>query len=140
MSESAIHATMRALALKLVNAAATNNLDDLKDVFDPKAVIWHSTDDLTITIADNQPIAAVFFAKVPHPHYEDIRITPFDSGYVQQHQWVGETIDGKSFRVSACAIMQVRDGKIVRIDEYFDSAPFIRLGLDTWLPKDRSPG
>jgi ketosteroid isomerase-like protein len=136
MSESEIHATMRALARKLVNAAATGNVDELKAIFDQNAVIWHNTDGLTVTMDDNLPIAAVFAAKVPHRSYEDIKITPFDGGYVQQHQWVGKSIDGEPFRLSACAIMHVRNGKIVRIDEYFDSAPFIRLGLDTWLPKN----
>ena len=136
MSESEAHATMRALARKLASAAATGNMDELKAIFDQKAVIWHNTDDLTVTIDDNLPAAAVFAAKVPHPRYEDIRVTPFDGGYVQQHQWIGTSIDGEPFRLSACAIVHVHNGKIVRIDEYFDSAPFIRLGLDTWLPKD----
>jgi hypothetical protein len=48
---------------------------------------------------------------------------------------IGESSDGKPFSLPACAIMHVRNGKIVRIDEYFDPVPFIRLGLDTWLPK-----
>jgi ketosteroid isomerase-like protein len=135
MSESETHAAMRALAFRLIKASKTGNADEIMDIFDPKAMIWHNTDGLTVTIAENLTPFGTFAAKVPHRRYEDVKITPFDGGYVQQHRWLGESIDGESFGVSACAIMHVRNGKIVRVDEYFDSAPIIRLGLDTWLPK-----
>jgi len=105
-------------------------------VFDPQAVIWHNTDDLTVTMADNLPASATFAAKVPDRRYEDIKITPFDGGYIQQHRLVGQSVDGAPFSLPACAIMHVRDGKIVRIDEYFDSAPLVRIGIDSWLPRD----
>ena len=136
MSESETHAAMRALAIRLVDAAETRDYDALMEIFDPKAMIWHNTDELTVSMADNLPVSITFTAKVPHRRYEEIKITPFDGGFVQQHKMVGESIEGEPFSLPACAVMHVRDGKIVRIDEYFDSVPFIRLGLNTWLPKD----
>jgi ketosteroid isomerase-like protein len=136
MSESETHSAMRALALSLVSAAERGSGDDIMAIFDPEAVIWHNTDDLTVTMADNLPPSAAFAAKVPDRRYEDIKITPFDGGYFQQHRLVGKSVDGKPFSLPACAIMHVRDGKIVRIDEYFDSAALVRIGVDSWLPKD----
>jgi ketosteroid isomerase-like protein len=135
MSESETPAAMRALALRLINAAETGDLADLADLFDREAVIWHNTDNCTLSMADNMSIVNTFSRTVPRRHYADVRINPFAGGYIQQHRWVCETVAGEKFSVSACAIMHVRNGKIVRVEEYFDSAHITRLGLDTWLPK-----
>lgn len=59
-SESETHATMRALALNLINAATTGNVDELAAIFDQKAVIWRNTDELTVTTADNLTTAAMY--------------------------------------------------------------------------------
>jgi ketosteroid isomerase-like protein len=127
-------ADMNALALRLIDAAERNDVKELSSIFESDAVIWHNTDGLTVTIADNFAPSAKLTATVPRRRYEEVKITPFTGGYVQQHRLVGETIDGKPFVLPACAIMHVRDGKIIRIEEYFDSAPLIQIGLDAWLP------
>jgi len=67
----------------------------------------------------------------------DVKITPLMAA-MSTAPVVGESIDGESFGVSACAIMHVRNGKIVRVDD-IDSAPIIRLGLDTGWPKADCP-
>ena len=129
-----ILADMNALALRLIDAAERNDVKELGSIFASEAVIWHNTDGLTVTMADNFTPSAKLAASVPRRRYEDVRITPFIGGYVQQHRLVGETTDGKPFVLPACAVMYVRDGKITRIEEYFDSAPLTQIGLDAWLP------
>jgi hypothetical protein len=64
-SESETHA-MCGLTLNLINAATTGNVDELAAIFDQKAVIWHYTNELTVTTADNLTTAAIFAANVPH--------------------------------------------------------------------------
>lgn len=126
-------AEARALAARLQKAAEEGRVDN--DIFAENAVIWHNSDELTLTMAENMSHVLMFASKVPKWRYEDVRVTPFNGGYVQQHRWVGETVTGEEFSLSACAVVRIRDGRIVRIDEYFDSAPIARLGVDAWAPK-----
>jgi ketosteroid isomerase-like protein len=136
MNKSETHSDLVALALNLISAAERGDGAETMALFNPDTVIWHNTDELTVSMADNLPASAVFATKVPNRRYEDVKVTPFDGGYIQQHRLVGKTIDGETFSLPACAIMHVRNGKIIRIDEYFDSAPLIKIGIDSWLPKD----
>ncbi|HEY1588361.1 MAG TPA: hypothetical protein VGG00_01410, partial [Rhodanobacter sp.] len=54
--------------------------------------------------------------------YVDIRRHFYPGGFVQQHVVSGIKANGDSFRVPVCMVIAVRDAKIARIDEYFDSA------------------
>jgi len=134
MSETGPYEDMRALAHRLLDAAQDGRADEVARLYGPDAVVWHNTDGKAISPADNAPIYAAFAAKVVTRRYEGVTITAFDGGWVLQHRLTGETDDGRSFNLPACAIVQVRAGRISRIDEYFDSAPFADLGLRTWLP------
>jgi ketosteroid isomerase-like protein len=127
-------ALMRSLAYRLVEAGQTSDLESLAGIFHDDAVIWHNTDNLTITMAENAAPCVKLFGKIQQLRYEDLEVLPFAGGYVQHHRMVGESVDGQPFDLAACAIMYVRDGKIARIEEYFDSAPLIGVGLDAWLP------
>ena len=46
----------------------------------------------------------------------------FPGGFVQQHTLKGVRQDGSKAELIAAIICQVKDGKITRLDEYFDSA------------------
>ena len=46
----------------------------------------------------------------------------FDGGFVQQHELRGVRQDGVAVRLAACIVCAVEDGRITRLDEYFDSA------------------
>lgn len=131
-TETPAMAEARALAARLLKAAEQGRVDD--GIFDEKAVIWHNTDELTVTLAENMRHVLMFAAKVPRWRYENVRVNTFYGGYVQQHRWVGETVTGEEFALSACAVVRVRNGKIASIDEYFDSAPIARLGIASWAP------
>jgi hypothetical protein len=135
MSQSDEQEAMIGLARSLARAAESGRGEDIAVNFDPEAVIWHNTDELTLTMAANFPPSAAFMAKVPNRRYEDLRVMPFDGGFVQQHRIVGRTDTGAAFALPACAVMRVLNGKIVSIHEYFDSAPIGRLGIASWLPR-----
>ena len=135
MSQSGEQTAMMDLARSLVRASESGRGEDAAANFDPQAVIWHNTDELTLAMAANFPASIAFMAKVPDRRYEDLTVTPFDGGFVQQHRIVGRTDTGAAFALPACAVMRVRNGRIVSIHEYFDSAPIARLGIDSWLPR-----
>lgn len=41
---------------------------------------------------------------------------------MQQHVLEGVLADGSPFSMPACVVVQIRDGQIVRLDEYLDPA------------------
>ena len=43
-------------------------------------------------------------------------------GVIQQHDLDGVLPDGTKYHLPACIFFKVKDGRITRIDEYFDSA------------------
>jgi ketosteroid isomerase-like protein len=136
MSEPDKHSAMRDVASRLLRAAEADGGADLMANFDPEAVIWHNTDEVTLTIEQNLSPSGVFASRFAECRYEDVRVTPFDGGFVLQHRMVGTTDDGSPFSLAACAVTHVRNDRILSIDEYFDSAPLKRLGIDSWMPKN----
>jgi ketosteroid isomerase-like protein len=124
------------LALSVVRAAESGQGEEVAANFAPEAVIWHNTDEVTLTMTENFPPLVAFMTRVPERRSEDLRVTEFAGGFILQHRIVGTTDDGEPFALPSCAVMRVQDGKIVSLDEYFDSAPLARLGIDSWLPKD----
>lgn len=117
MNEAALAAGER-----LFGAVEHGDLDELRDIFTPGAVVWHNTDeklvDVETTIANLRKIRAS--ARVFH--YTDIKREPTPSGFVQQHTLILELADGTRIRDLACCICRVEDGRIAHMDAYHDSA------------------
>ncbi|NIJ41119.1 ketosteroid isomerase-like protein [Parvibaculum indicum] len=86
------------------------------------AEIWHNTDGIVQSKADNLGVLDGFFAAVTERRYADARLDVFEDGFVQQHRLLGNLPNGRTLDWPACIVCRVREGKIVRLDEYFDSA------------------
>ena len=55
--------------------------------------------------------------------YADRRLEVFAGGFVQQHVLQGtRRHDGMRLELPACIVCAVTNGRITRLDEYFDSA------------------
>ncbi|MEQ9002883.1 MAG: nuclear transport factor 2 family protein [Pseudomonadales bacterium] len=59
---------------------------------------------------------------VPDFHYEARRCAAIDNGFVEEHLVCGTLPDGGELRLAACVVADVRDGRIVGMREYVDSA------------------
>lgn len=59
---------------------------------------------------------------VPDFRYEDRVVTGTDEGFVEEHMVCGTLPDGSALRLPACVVAEVRDGRIVRLREYLDTA------------------
>jgi ketosteroid isomerase-like protein len=71
-----------------------------------------------------QPMLRVIAYLVKHVrdlHYEQIRVLTTPVGYVQQHVLHATAPDGTKVVVPACLVVEVRDGRIARLDEYLDA-------------------
>lgn len=113
------------LAERFFDAVERGDIDTVRSIYAPHAVIWHNYDDVETSREENLAVLADFVARTTSRSYEQRRLTEFDGGFVQQHELrIGGT--GGAVRVVHAAIIcRVVDEQIVRLDEYFDPAQVI---------------
>ena len=112
----------RALAKRFFDAVEGGDIDALRGCYAPDAVIWHNTDDLEQSVEDNVATLKAFVQRITGRVYANRRLEVFGGGFVQRHELRGVRADGVAVRLTACIVCAVREGRITRLDEYFDSA------------------
>lgn len=115
-------AEMHALAKRFFDSVEQGDIAALKDCYAPDARIWHNTDELEQSPDDNVETLKGFVKRISRRVYAKRRVRLFDGGFVQQHELQGVRADGVAVTLPACIVCEVKDGKITRLDEYFDSA------------------
>ena len=114
---------IRAMATRFFDAIEDGDIDTMKNSFAPDAEIWHNTDELVGTPEQTAQTLTGMVARIKDREYADRRLTVFPGGFVQQHVLKGvRTHDDGAVRLPCAIICSVVDGKITRLDEYFDSA------------------
>lgn len=113
---------IRALAQRFFDAIEAGDIDAVIACYAPDAAIWHNTDERVQGPAENRAILAGLIKYMPERTYEDRRLETFPGGFVQQHVLVCARRDGRKVRLPACLVCAVKDERITRLDEYFDSA------------------
>jgi ketosteroid isomerase-like protein len=122
MSETA---EIYAVADKLGDAIASRDADKIRAIYADDVVIWHPAFDQEMDKVENSGLLARVFELASDLKYENIRRHPIDGGVIQQHVLTGAFTDGEPLpRLQVCMIIKVRDGKITRIEEYFDAGTF----------------
>jgi polyisoprenoid-binding protein YceI len=110
------------LAERLTTAIETNNPDLLAEVMTDDATIWHSNDEIEMTVAQVQElaraIAAVADGKVTVSSYSDTA-----SGFVQTQVNEFRLRSGETVRVHSALVARVdASGRIARLEEYLDGS------------------
>lgn len=113
---------MARLAGRFFDAIETGDIEAVRAIYAPDAIIWHNTDNLDSTVDENLKVLAGFVGAIPERRYENRRLEVFPGGFVQQHLLVARRRDGKRVTLAACIVCRVDNGRIMRLDEYFDSA------------------
>jgi ketosteroid isomerase-like protein len=114
---------MRALAKRFFDCVEAGDVDGLVANYAPDAKIWHNTDELEQGPDDNARTLRGMVARISDRVYDERRLSVFPGGFVHQHVLRGTRAhDGARLALPACIVCQVKDGKITRLDEYFDSA------------------
>lgn len=113
---------IRALATRFFDAVQAGDIDTVSSCYADNVGIWHNTDGVTQTKAENLETlkGMVKFSKTRK--YVDRRLEVYPGGFVQQHVLKAEGVSGYQLTLAACIICKVEGGKITRLDEYFDSA------------------
>lgn len=114
------------IADDLFAAIERGDVDAVRSIYAPDAVIWHNNDEVEQTVDQNLAVLRWVCANLADRSYEDVRRHEWDGGFVQQHV-LRFTRDGERRGVPACIVAAVADGRITRIDEYLDSAHVARI-------------
>lgn len=114
--------SIRALAKRFFDGLEQGNIGILREVYAPNVAIWHNTDLQVQTLADNEATLKGFISRIVDRRYEERRLDAFPGGFVQQHKLTGTRKDGVRVSLHACIVCKVENGRITRLDEYFDSA------------------
>jgi len=115
------------LANDFLDAIERGDIETVQAIYAPDAVVWHNTDDIVQPVAGNLATLTNFIKYVPERRYTGRRIEVFDGGFVDQHVLKGKLVSGKEVSMAAVLVCKVVNGRITRLDEYFDSAT-----LATW--------
>jgi ketosteroid isomerase-like protein len=111
------------VARKFFAAVERGDIETVSSIYHPNAVIWHNYDGLETGPADNVEVLKGFVKRAPQRRYANPRLLTTPRGFVQQHVLEATRIDGRKLSLPACVIAEVEDGRITRLEEYFDTAP-----------------
>ena len=115
-------AEMLAVRSRFFGAVTSGDIDAVRACYAPDAVIWHNTDGVNQTVDENLRVLGWIAQNVRDFRYEDVRLEPTATGFVEQHMTCGTSPSGKPFAIPACIVCTIIDGRVSRLDEYLDSA------------------
>lgn len=115
------------VAQRLFDAIEAGDVDAVRALYSPDAVVWHNTDGIEQTAEQNLATLAWVVVNLAERRYEDVSRSITPSGFVQQHTMRWTKADGTRAELPACIVATCADGLITRIDEYLDSAHVARI-------------
>jgi len=115
------------LAKRFVGAIERGDVDEVRACYHPDGKVWHNIDGIEQSIDDNLRVLGWMVRALPERRYRVLRLQALPDGFLQQHVLEAALPNGGTWSLDACVIVQVRDGLIVRLDEYLDSGQVAQL-------------
>lgn len=117
------------IADRLFGAIEAGDVEAVRQLYAPDAVVWHSHDGIEEDVAQNLRVLGWVVANLAERSYEEVRRQATAIGFVQQHVLRFSRGDGTRQEIPACLVVacDFEAGTITRIDEYLDSAHLSRL-------------
>ena len=109
------------VAERFFRAIETGDVAAIRAIYAPDAVIWHNNDSREQTVDENMRVLGWVSRNLKNRHYRVTRRVAIPGGFLQQHVLEAETANGP-FAMPACIVVEIKDGRISRLDEYLDSA------------------
>jgi ketosteroid isomerase-like protein len=117
-----------AVADALGAAIKARSIAQIGAVYADDIVVWHGATGSAGTKSENMGLLGAVFQLSSQLEYRNVRRHLIDGGIVQQHQLVGTFADGKPMpTLEACLVIKIREGRIARIDEYFDGNTYAEV-------------
>ncbi|MBI1210253.1 MAG: DUF4440 domain-containing protein [Alphaproteobacteria bacterium] len=108
------------VAERFFRAIEAGDVECIKAIYAPDAVIWHNNDQKEQTVEENVRVLTWVTRNLSNRHYRVKRRVAIPGGFLQQHVLEADTANGP-FSMPACIVVEVKDGRISRLDEYLDS-------------------
>jgi len=109
------------VADRLFRSIEAGQVDDVREIYAPDAVIWHNHDGVEQGCDENLRTLEWVTRNITGLRYERVRRSATDDGFVQQHVLRGTNPAGVEVEMPACIVATVVDGRITRLEEYLDS-------------------
>lgn len=126
-------AAVLALVDRFIEAIQIGDIDTVTACYHPDVVVWLNTAGVGVDRQTNLQVLTGFVGKTSERRYQNRRVQTFPGGCVQQHLLKATHIKGPVLELAATLVCQVQHGVIIRLDEYFDSAP-----LTAWYAQIRA--
>jgi ketosteroid isomerase-like protein len=110
------------LAERLMAALEACDVDTVRALYEPDAKIWHNFDRALQPLDEHLQSLQWMHRKLSDMRYDIVRREAIPDGFYQEHVLCGKLASGEDFSMPACAIIKVREGRIVALNEYLDSA------------------
>ncbi|MBV8928001.1 MAG: nuclear transport factor 2 family protein [Mycobacteriaceae bacterium] len=112
-----------AIADRLFSAIEAGDADTVADMWADDITVWQLGDGKTRDKTRALRVIEWFMAATTERHYDVLSRQALDGGFVQQHVLHGTARDGTPYSMRVAIIIAVgADGRITRVDEYFDPA------------------
>lgn len=111
-----------ALAERFVGAIERGDIETVKECYAEDARIWHNFDGVDQTVPENLRVLGWIAGVLSDRKYNILRRVAIPGGFLQQHVLSGRLKSGAPFSMPACLVVQVKDGRISRLEEYLDPA------------------
>lgn len=123
MSRQEVEAVLDALG----SCFASGDMVAMRELYCADAVIWHSHDGIEGAVDQTISVLGWIVQRTSSRSYRDVRRLVEGERSVEQHTVVLHSLSGEELRIDACIVVELRGGRISRLEEYIDPAPFSRL-------------
>lgn len=123
-----------ALCDRFFDAIERKDYETLERCYAPEAIVWHSHDCLYQPREANLAMLKNGMEQHRKMRFRNRRVHVFEGGFVQQHTLYVTYANDFVGEMDVCFVGFVRDGRISRAYEYFDTGQ-----LDRFLPKEGQP-
>ncbi len=119
-------------AAALFDAIEGKDPDAVAALYADDVQVWHNFSNACQDKSTNLGVLTGLCQSVPRIHYDVIERRLLDDDRVMQRHVLRAVLDsGEEILIPACIFIGVRDGQIVRIDEYLDTGQANRLRAAT---------
>lgn len=116
---------LEALAQRFIGGIEQGDIATVRDCYDPDVRVWLNTTGIEKTREENLEVLQGLVGKTTSRDYRQRVVTPTATGFVQTHVLHAVHLKGPVLTLAAVLVCTVRNDRIVRLEEYFDSAPLM---------------
>lgn len=116
-----------AIARQLRERLIARDAAGVGELYADDVIVWRNGDNRELVKKQVMKVIGFLTTSVTNLEYADVRVTPTSDGFVQQHVLRCTSPSGAQVAAHTCLVARIADGRIARLDEYFDAAQLAPL-------------